>query len=574
MFNSTCCQPHDESSGLLQKPKAMETVYRPVQLVTGHMPDSAASSCDLSWPETPEEDTAQWALTGPTPSITLSSSSSSSESVAWSQGTSSGGGGSSSSSSDMMAMDPPVVSLAELLHHFPDLSSFIFHPQFELFARTWYGFQQNIARAKYPEQRAAVGMSLQLQANQLCLCLQQLSTQEQQQQRHLETQTSHMVSAFIRLKHRIEVMQQVLQIVENGRIWLGQDPITTITPILRLVLKHRQTALSSSPFLDTYYNQSDNIPVHGNIPYTQTDALLSPPPPPPPFFSTMDPNALIYLHDNNQLAFSQLRLTRGNDDDQCQKPSFAESSCPRSPSGYVHPAALIQWSSPEGKQGAAVDDHGTQASSSSSSSESSKTETGEDDDDSDPEYEDEASSSDDEEEEEEDDDDDDEYKEDGPACRQQQPHQRPPRATAGRRLPRKMGQTKRTRQHTRRTATSYDAETTHYLKSVFFSIYSKRDKLTKEQRRQVQQRTGLKPRNITYWFSNHKRRFQTSLQVFKQTVRESKGRVKTYDDFLEWRRKHGLPDDVMEDELMDYESSDDKQDNSNPSSSAASMFKE
>ncbi|KAI9484699.1 hypothetical protein BDB00DRAFT_892083 [Zychaea mexicana] len=107
------------------------------------------------------------------------------------------------------------------------------------------------------------------------------------------------------------------------------------------------------------------------------------------------------------------------------------------------------------------------------------------------------------------------------------------------------------RTYTRRTATSYDAETTHYLKSVFFSIYSKKDKLTKEQRKQVQTHTGLKPRNITYWFSNHKRRFQNSLYVFKQTVRESQGKVVTYDDFLSWRRQHGLPEDVPDSEVAD-----------------------
>ncbi|KAG2223190.1 hypothetical protein INT45_011536 [Circinella minor] len=106
------------------------------------------------------------------------------------------------------------------------------------------------------------------------------------------------------------------------------------------------------------------------------------------------------------------------------------------------------------------------------------------------------------------------------------------------------------RLYTRRTATSYDADTTHYLKSVFFNIYSKRDKLTKEQRKQVQIHTGLKPRNITYWFSNHKRRFQNSLQVFKQAVNESKGKIKSYDDFLEWRRKRGLPEDILESEIV------------------------
>ncbi|CAO3606732.1 unnamed protein product [Mucor fragilis] len=105
-------------------------------------------------------------------------------------------------------------------------------------------------------------------------------------------------------------------------------------------------------------------------------------------------------------------------------------------------------------------------------------------------------------------------------------------------------------QKARRTATSYDAKTTHYLKSIFFDIYSSKDKLTKDQRRKVQQETGLKPRNITYWFSNHKRRFQHSLNVFKKTVQETQGQVKTYDDFLIYRRLHGLPEEVQDTEFL------------------------
>ncbi|KAK4509366.1 uncharacterized protein ATC70_007717 [Mucor velutinosus] len=106
-------------------------------------------------------------------------------------------------------------------------------------------------------------------------------------------------------------------------------------------------------------------------------------------------------------------------------------------------------------------------------------------------------------------------------------------------------------QKARRTATSYDAKTTHYLKSIFFDIYSTKDKLSKDQRRKVQQETGLKPRNITYWFSNHKRRFQHSLNVFKKTVQETQGQVKTYDDFLIYRRLHGLPEEVQDTEFLD-----------------------
>ena len=86
----------------------------------------------------------------------------------------------------------------------------------------------------------------------------------------------------------------------------------------------------------------------------------------------------------------------------------------------------------------------------------------------------------------------------------------------------------------KRTVTSYDAQTSQYLKSVFFEVYSKQSKLTKDQRAEVKRITGLPSRNITYWFSNHKRRFQNTLKIYKQAVTESKGAVKTYDDFVQW----------------------------------------
>ncbi|CAO3628446.1 unnamed protein product [Cunninghamella echinulata] len=94
-----------------------------------------------------------------------------------------------------------------------------------------------------------------------------------------------------------------------------------------------------------------------------------------------------------------------------------------------------------------------------------------------------------------------------------------------------------------RTATSYDTETTRYLKRVFFTVYSQRDKLTKEQRKEVQQHTQLQPRNITYWFSNHKRRFQKSLELYKRVLAESNGAIQNYEDYLNWRREQGLPEE-------------------------------
>ncbi|ORE14502.1 hypothetical protein BCV71DRAFT_220864 [Rhizopus microsporus] len=97
---------------------------------------------------------------------------------------------------------------------------------------------------------------------------------------------------------------------------------------------------------------------------------------------------------------------------------------------------------------------------------------------------------------------------------------------------------------------AYDSQTTAYLQSMFFETYSKQTKLTKQQRLEVQRKTGLPSRNITYWFSNHKRRFQGSLNVFKKVMENSNGAVATYDDFIKWRRNQGLPDNVTKEELQ------------------------
>lgn len=102
----------------------------------------------------------------------------------------------------------------------------------------------------------------------------------------------------------------------------------------------------------------------------------------------------------------------------------------------------------------------------------------------------------------------------------------------------------------RRTVTSYDRETSLYLKSVFFEVYSYQKKLTKQQRKEVQKKTGLASRNITYWFSNHKRRFHQTLQIYRDAVENSNGKIKNYKDFLLWRQKNGLPDQISPDELL------------------------
>ncbi|KAG1052862.1 hypothetical protein G6F43_005028 [Rhizopus delemar] len=92
--------------------------------------------------------------------------------------------------------------------------------------------------------------------------------------------------------------------------------------------------------------------------------------------------------------------------------------------------------------------------------------------------------------------------------------------------------------------TSYDYKTTAYLQSVFFDVYSKQPKLTKQQRMVVQKRTGLPSRNITYWFSNHKRRFQKSLHSFQKVTKSSNRSVLTYNDFIKWHKMYGSPNNI------------------------------
>ncbi|KAJ2964571.1 hypothetical protein NQZ79_g553 [Umbelopsis isabellina] len=77
----------------------------------------------------------------------------------------------------------------------------------------------------------------------------------------------------------------------------------------------------------------------------------------------------------------------------------------------------------------------------------------------------------------------------------------------------------------------YDKRIVHILETMFFEVYSRRDKLTKEERALVQMRTGLPSRSITYWFANHKRRYQSELSAYKNSGANS------YDEYLELRKK-------------------------------------
>ncbi|KAG2181915.1 hypothetical protein INT43_006840 [Umbelopsis isabellina] len=81
----------------------------------------------------------------------------------------------------------------------------------------------------------------------------------------------------------------------------------------------------------------------------------------------------------------------------------------------------------------------------------------------------------------------------------------------------------------------YDKRIVHILETMFFEVYSQRDKLTKEERATVQMETGLPSRSITYWFANHKRRYRNELVAYRKSGANS------YDEYLQLRKKQKIP---------------------------------
>lgn len=90
-----------------------------------------------------------------------------------------------------------------------------------------------------------------------------------------------------------------------------------------------------------------------------------------------------------------------------------------------------------------------------------------------------------------------------------------------------------------RTPTSYDTNTSEFLKRMFFETYVQNKKLTKEQRQKIIERTDLDSRKITYWFSNHKRRSKDLLETYGRLLRQ--GTITTYDEFVQFCKDNDLP---------------------------------
>ncbi|KAI8377097.1 hypothetical protein EDC96DRAFT_455829 [Choanephora cucurbitarum] len=385
-----------------------------------------------------------------------------------------------------------TILFFEILQEFPDLPSFIGHKDSMTFCHLWLKLQQAISSARHPHHRPRIQAWLKSAALQIHFLLVSI-VKSNPDNNDMTSEPRCMFSAFRRLKDRIEIVHQVFQLIENGRVWFSQSPLEAIQPLMDAAsqIKKNMSCL----------NRSDAIPVMGDT--SDHVTMVNP-----------DSVSLEDLSNHTLDTYNMMPYDTQTSWSLPVTPSCADyrsfSSLPTSPtcagpfyltSGTSFESDSYDWPSPIRSVSEAMGDLTTQV-------------------------------------------DEDDYVASETETEEEEKKKKKKRT----------GRTRKERterKYTRRTATSYDAQTTHYLKTVFFSIYSSREKLTKEQRRQVQKQTGLKPRNITYWFSNHKRRFQTSLAVFKRVVDQSGGQVKTYDDFLAWRRQHGLPEEVSEEELED-----------------------
>ncbi|RCI02589.1 hypothetical protein CU098_011151 [Rhizopus stolonifer] len=412
------------------------------------------------------------------------------------------------------------VFLVEILRRFPDLPSFIVHSEFPTFSRLWLNFQKYIILAKEPERRYDIQTWLKLSVVQIGSIMVSIAKAHLHSDNDLEIVSRSMFSAFRQLKDHMELVYEVFQIIENGRVWFNQNPLQAIAPLIENLVKLKQ-GVEQPDFQTNTFSTSSSDGVPQDILHDQTQM-----------------NAFIYdtdyiKTDDNLLGASvNEQQVNGTDD-----PNFPfKNSLPHSGNLLLFSSALGLPSMDQGVcQGSGLTKNTNLLSEDCPSSTEAKDNvlcaSPDDNDiesffDGDLEFEDYI--------EEMEEDDDDEYvdsdKDNAENIGKEEPKSRVRRTCKRKKF--------NNRYSSRRTATSYDEETTHYLKSIFYDIYSVRSRLTKEQRKRIEKETGLKPRNITYWFSNHKRRFQHALEEFKQVVKESNGQVKTYGDFLDWQKAH------------------------------------
>ncbi|KAI9492686.1 hypothetical protein BDB00DRAFT_826762 [Zychaea mexicana] len=92
----------------------------------------------------------------------------------------------------------------------------------------------------------------------------------------------------------------------------------------------------------------------------------------------------------------------------------------------------------------------------------------------------------------------------------------------------------------RRGRQPYADNVSYQLTVLFFESYGSRDrKPTKEERRAIINKTGISSRQLTYWLSNHKRRYETQLEEYKRLTQA--GLIDSYDAFVEYCSLHNRP---------------------------------
>ncbi|KAI9302371.1 hypothetical protein BJ944DRAFT_270023 [Cunninghamella echinulata] len=537
----------------------------------------------------------------------------------------------------------PFLKLEELGYHFQDLSSFVFHPDFDYFISCWIEYQYNILISKEPLCRPKVLAWLESSSRHLVSVIDYYSSlssttisktngnEKEQESKwdELESSTFHVCWAFKRLLNRMQITYKLIVMIDNGRC-LNQTPQMVMVPLYKDILNQGlgQQQLQQrqiGAFITSLEELSPTLP-HLSYHSSAASSSFSTPMQTPfildsntntatysSFRSYSCPEVMPYLNDSysNMISYvhpisvmlPQMSSTSSTISHMnCFQPANLTAANPSFYSSFFYPEGPIQ-EVVEEEQGPREDmnfltttlidtnrhpycqDIYSRVKDRRSINQhqegkivviEGKNEEGgdeEEDDDgdnndhtNDRDYQISESTASEEEREEEDSHSSIQKKEPikkeryNQQHQQQQDHHTNTTIMTTTALARKKNITNtdnnaasistiRYRQQQRqqrrrgRTATSYDTETTKYLKRVFFTVYSQRDKLTKEQRKEVQQHTQLQPRNITYWFSNHKRRFQQSLELYKRVLAESKGVIQNYDDYLNWRRKQGLPEE-------------------------------
>ncbi|RUP45259.1 hypothetical protein BC936DRAFT_148403 [Jimgerdemannia flammicorona] len=89
----------------------------------------------------------------------------------------------------------------------------------------------------------------------------------------------------------------------------------------------------------------------------------------------------------------------------------------------------------------------------------------------------------------------------------------------------------------KKNKTSYEPWLENYLTQIFFDLEG--GQLSGELRARVVQVTGLTSRRLTYWFSNHRIRFEPIIALFKEAKRQNPDEVRDWISYMLWSQRQG-----------------------------------